>query len=143
MIERILTKRNLLIAAGLVLALVIFFWIWRRRPIQVPLPDDYATGNDQLTAAEQQQVRALSSALYDTLTGWALDIFFRRAKPYQDALMSSDRILTAVYNDFNEFYAKGNGTLTSWLKKDWYYSKSDAGQAVQLLLARLEKLNLP
>lgn len=106
---------------------------------QIPLPSDQP--GEDLSEEEQKKVRQIAIDLHRALKGWALDIFFRKSNPYNQMLLLNDTLFVAVYNDYNQNFGDGE-TLRSWIENDWYFSKSDAGTAVVLILERMNNLNL-
>ena len=137
-----LKKPLIIILSVMGIALILFF-IGKKAGSthieQIPLPEDQP-GTD-LSVEEQQRVRQIAMDLNSILKGWSLDIFFRRSDPYDEMLLLNDTLFVAVYNDYNQNFGDGE-TLRGALEADWYFSKSDAGTAVQLILKRMNKLNL-
>lgn len=126
-------------------ALILGFILWRllrKKIYQAGIPDDQPVSNRELTAEEQAQAAKLAIALYNELKGWTAWIFGRSPEPYEALATASDRIFTGAYNYFNMNLAQGEGTLRTWMEKDWYYTKSRAGAAVLLILQKMDRLNL-
>lgn len=78
----------------------------------VPLPKE----GGQLNENERQKVRGYSLKLHEDLT----EIFgIRDNRLYQNLNSESDKVLVAIYNDFNNLYGnEDNGTLTQWLQDE-------------------------
>ena len=138
-------KRLIYIGLAALAALILGWLIFRKRGVeQAPLPADnpLSPGAGQLTQEEARQVREISISLYQVLKGWALDIFFRDPEPYQDFMGLSDRLFVAVYNDFNTNYSDGKDTLRNWINNDLYYGGSRAYHAIEMIITRMNRLNL-
>jgi len=88
----------------------------------------------ELTGDEKIKIRDYTLKLHDDLTSYGL----RNYRLYQDLLIESDRLLVAVYNDFNDMYSKeDSGTLRKWMNDEI----SKAFPMVQLI-DKMNRLNL-
>ncbi|MDD5358577.1 MAG: hypothetical protein PHX80_05480 [Candidatus Nanoarchaeia archaeon] len=108
---------------------------------QVKLPSDQP-GGEKLTAEQAVQVRNISTALHDDMSGWNINIFSRNMVPYNQLMQASDTMFVAVYNDFNNLYSSENyGSLYKWISEEKSVS-SDWRNTAYSILQRMERLNL-
>lgn len=110
-----------------------------------PLPSDNPntpTGS-QVINQNSAVIRELSIRLYNDMRG--TNVLGRDIEAYQNLLLMSDTLFTAVYNDFNSLYYKDSKeTLTQWIKGEnfWLTNGFTGSQLKDLLIARFAKLNL-
>jgi hypothetical protein len=107
----------------LVLAVLVFFVLKniakRQQPPKAVLPDDANPGyvGAPFTAAEQALLTGLAGRIFSDVDGisyWGHDNDL-----YQEALNLSDRLVTGLYNTYNQLYfSKHNETLTETLNKE-------------------------
>ena len=103
----------------------------------VPLP----TEGGLLSNTDSQLVREIVLKLHNSLNG--VGFIFRDEKPFFRLSNASDTYFIAVYNDFNNMYAKEDkGTLRDWINDDWYQSGTQTAGAVRAILGRMDSLNL-
>lgn len=139
---KILNKYTIIGAAVIIAGVILYFVFKRRTTILSQLPADNQPGeNSQLTDTEKETVKNLATSLYNQLSGWSW-IFGRSPEPYEQLATASDRITVGTYNYFNSNFAKGSGTLYTWIKNDWFYTRSRAGAAVLLIFQKFDRLNL-
>ncbi len=117
-----------------------------------PPPTPETTGVN-LTAAQFQQVRALSQRLHTDMSGISVLPGSRDTEAYGQLLTLTDPMFLAVYNDFNFLYmSEGNGTLRQWIEDESFaYSWSvvtpwgiyDGARIKDAIFQRMDILNLP
>lgn len=102
-----------------------------------PLP----TEGGALTSTDSQLVREIVLKIHNSLKG--VGNIFRDEKPFLRLANASDKLFIAIYNDFNNLYAKAEkGTLRDWINDDWYQSGTQTAGAVRSILGRMDTLNL-
>jgi len=102
-----------------------------------PLP----TEGGNLSNTDSQLVREIVLKIHNSLKG--VGNIFRDEKPFLRLANASDKLFVAIYNDFNNLYAKAEkGTLRDWINDDWYQSGTQTAGAVRSILGRMDTLNL-
>ncbi len=103
----------------------------------VPLP----TEGGILTNTDAQLVREIVLKIHNSLHG--VGFIFRDEKPFLRLANANDQLFVAIYNDFNNLYAKEDkGTLRDWINDDWYQSGTQTAGAIRSILGRMDTLNL-
>jgi len=102
-----------------------------------PLP----TEGGSLSNTDSQLVREIVLKIHNSLQG--IGFIFRDVLPFLRLANASDKLFVAIYNDFNNLYAKADkGTLRNWINDDWYQSGTQTAGAVRSILGRMDTLNL-
>ena len=102
-----------------------------------PLP----TEGGNLSNTDSQLVREIVLKIHNSLKG--VGFIFRDEKPFLRLANASDKLFVAIYNDFNNLYAKDDkGTLRDWINDDWYQSGTETAGAIRSILGRMDTLNL-
>ena len=113
---------------------------------QVPLPKD--DPNSPLTEDQKKRVREISQRLYSDMDSYLVSTGFkpRDTEAYNFMITSSDTLVVAVYNDFNNLYFKdrqGDGTLTKWVTDEYFNPAGEVSNETRgAILKRFAKLNL-
>ncbi|MBL7105666.1 MAG: hypothetical protein ISS18_15175 [Bacteroidales bacterium] len=140
-------KGMIRIAIGIILIVLIIYWVGKRAGKRAAgvvdpttLPSDIP-GMEQLTDEENNLIMQISVDLYDDMRGWRFFTGTTGEKPLLALMETSDTIFVAVYNYFNEVYAKANikkwGTLKQWIKDDKGRRKTK-----ESVLDRMDRLGL-
>lgn len=138
MVAKILTQKWFWISVAVIIVALVIFFLFRKKSIaQVPLPKE----DGDLDKSDQETVRDIAQRLYNDLKGWSW-ITGRDSSAYQDLASTSDTIFVAVYNDFNQNFSNGKGTLRSWIEKDWYWKYAESAMAIQTIYDRMDRLGL-
>jgi hypothetical protein len=149
-IDQFISSRTFKVLLVLLLVFGILYFVYRKGKkagtfSNAPLPSDNpnSPGGSQVINSNAQAIRELSIRLYNDMKG--TNVLGRDIESYQNLLLMSDTLFTAVYNDFNSLYYKeSKETLTQWIKNEnfWLTNGFTGSQLKDLLIARFAKLNL-
>lgn len=128
----------------LIIILIVVMTIWflgkRRGKQTAEGPQvDYPEGGEEIPA--NWSPVPLADELKDVMKGWAFtgtkDATWIKLRD-----LPTDEMVIAVYNAFNQkYFSLGYGTLTQWIRDEWYYDYFTGVK--DAVLARLQNLNLP
>jgi len=110
----------------------------------VAVPNDTVDPNHPLTAAEQAEIKAISTGLYNeidkTFGSWLLDWDVTMLERFMQA---SDRIFVGVYNYYNDNYTTAPDTLTALFvsKSTWIWGAAQS-TIYDNIIARMSRLGL-
>jgi hypothetical protein len=149
-IDQFISSRTFKVLLVLLLVFGILYFVYRKGKkagtfSNAPLPSDNpnSQAGSQVINSNAQAIRELSIRLYNDMKG--TNVLGRDIEAYQNLLLMSDTLFTAVYNDFNSLYYKeSKETLTQWIKNEnfWLTNGFTGAQLKDLLIARFAKLNL-
>lgn len=115
----------------------------------VPLPSDKGLDSNKLTDDEGKQVRKITLALYQDMSG--INVFSRDIQAFRELNTLSDTLFVAVYNDFNTMYGSEGESLREWIQgeKSWSFnpltmisSDSSFSELKTNIIQRMNRLNL-
>lgn len=130
----------------LILILIIYNWGKIKGSFKARKPPKDTDWGKDLTEAESQKVRGLSQRLFRDMDSWAVSSGFkdRDCDAYQELVNIPEKLLVAVYNDFNDlYYEKGDGTLYDWINDESFsLTAGCSNQLKETVLRKMEQYNL-
>ena len=127
---------HLLYGFGGVLLLILLIYlieVWRKRPKPIEI--------DGSQVPEGYDASVLSNKLADALKPWSLDGYYKNEVLGELYNLPNDEMFKLVYKTFNEAHGEGE-TLRDWISSEWVGSSIFQTDYFNLVLNKIEDLNL-
>ncbi|MBC8051878.1 MAG: hypothetical protein H7Y13_02320 [Sphingobacteriaceae bacterium] len=119
--KQIQQYKALIISAALFIAILAFVYLKGKKAGKILIPDaPYIHGKEGLPKGFNPNI--LADKLYEVMSGFFTMSGYKDEAWKQLIDLSTDDMVIAVYNAFNDKYGnKGKGSLTQWISDEYYY----------------------